>query len=181
MNWDHSVIFEIAPKYCILDSLVDYDGYSISYKEFLPTVVNIMVYYCVQDGLPQRDNQTTPTCEGLWHSWIFCGANSAVPSTPHLLLTDPEMAQKFTFREAGVTYRCDIFVCWFDKRYSISLYPWNDWKEVKVTSPYLGFAILGAFAGVKCFFSFDFSPPTPISDPWKNLAFRPWQDGYLRH
>ena len=41
-NRDHSVIFEIAPKYCISDSFVDYDGYSISSKEFLPTVVDIM-------------------------------------------------------------------------------------------------------------------------------------------
>ena len=30
MNRDHFVIFEIAPKYCISDYLVDYDGYSIS-------------------------------------------------------------------------------------------------------------------------------------------------------
>ena len=43
MNRDHSVIFEIAPKNCILDSFVDYEGYSISFKGFLPTVVNIMV------------------------------------------------------------------------------------------------------------------------------------------
>ena len=42
-NRDHSVVFEIAPKYCILDSFVDHDGYSISYKGFLPTVVDIMV------------------------------------------------------------------------------------------------------------------------------------------
>ena len=27
MNWDHPVIFERAPKYCISDS-VDYEGYS---------------------------------------------------------------------------------------------------------------------------------------------------------
>ena len=40
---DHSVVFEIAPKYCILDSFVDYEGYSISSKGFLPTVVDIMV------------------------------------------------------------------------------------------------------------------------------------------
>ena len=39
----HSVIFEIASKYCILDSFVDHDGYSISSKDFLPTVVDIMV------------------------------------------------------------------------------------------------------------------------------------------
>ena len=40
---DHSVVFEIASKYCISDSFVDYDGYSISSKGFLPTVVDIMV------------------------------------------------------------------------------------------------------------------------------------------
>ena len=41
-NRDHSVVFEIASKYCISESLVDYDGYSI-YKGFLPTVVDIVV------------------------------------------------------------------------------------------------------------------------------------------
>ena len=43
MNRDHSVIFEIAPKYCILDSFIDYDGYSISSKGFLLTEAYIMV------------------------------------------------------------------------------------------------------------------------------------------
>ena len=43
MNRDHSVVFEIASKYCILDSFVDHDGYSISSEEFLPIVVDIMV------------------------------------------------------------------------------------------------------------------------------------------
>ena len=42
-NRDHSVIFEIASKYFISDSSVDYDGYSISSKGFLPTVIDIMV------------------------------------------------------------------------------------------------------------------------------------------
>ena len=42
MNRDHSVIFEIASKYCISDSFVGHDGYSISSKEFLPTVVDLM-------------------------------------------------------------------------------------------------------------------------------------------
>ena len=40
---DHSVTFEIAPKYCISHSFVDYHGHSISSKGFLPTVVDIMV------------------------------------------------------------------------------------------------------------------------------------------
>ena len=30
MNRDHSVVFETASKYCISDSFVDYDGYSIN-------------------------------------------------------------------------------------------------------------------------------------------------------
>ena len=43
MNRVHSVVFEIASKYCILDSFVDHDGYSISSKGYLPTVVDVMV------------------------------------------------------------------------------------------------------------------------------------------
>ena len=42
-NRDHSVIFEIASKYCISDSLVGHDGYSLSSEGFLPAVVDIMV------------------------------------------------------------------------------------------------------------------------------------------
>ena len=43
MNRDHSVVFEIASKYCISGSFVDRDGYSISSEGFLPAVVDIMV------------------------------------------------------------------------------------------------------------------------------------------
>ena len=41
-NRDHSVIFEIVSKYCNSNSFVDYDGYTISSKGFLPTVVYII-------------------------------------------------------------------------------------------------------------------------------------------
>ena len=43
MNRDDSVVFEIAPKYYISDSFVDYEGYSTSSKGFLPIVLDIMV------------------------------------------------------------------------------------------------------------------------------------------
>ena len=43
MNRDHSVCFEIASKYCISGSFVDYDGYSMSSKGCLPTVVDMIV------------------------------------------------------------------------------------------------------------------------------------------
>ena len=37
------VIFEIASKYCISDTFVDCEGYSISSKGFLPTIVDVIV------------------------------------------------------------------------------------------------------------------------------------------
>ena len=45
MNRDHPVVFEIASQYCILDSFVDYEGYSLSSNGFFPTVVDIMVIW----------------------------------------------------------------------------------------------------------------------------------------
>ena len=42
MNRDHSVAFEVAPN-TAFQNLVDYEGYSISSKGFLPTVVDIVV------------------------------------------------------------------------------------------------------------------------------------------
>ena len=42
-NRDHSAVFEIVSKYCISDFSVDYDGYSISFKGFLPPVVGTTV------------------------------------------------------------------------------------------------------------------------------------------
>ena len=44
-NEQHSVAFDTVPKYCILDSSVDYDGHSVSSKGLLPTVVDIMVIW----------------------------------------------------------------------------------------------------------------------------------------
>ena len=43
VNRDHSVVFEIASKYCMSDSFVDHDGYSIFSKGILPTVADILV------------------------------------------------------------------------------------------------------------------------------------------
>ena len=47
----YSVIFEIAFKYHVSDSFVDYNGYSFSSKGFLPTVLDIMVIHPFQSIL----------------------------------------------------------------------------------------------------------------------------------
>ena len=43
MNRYYSVIFEIAPKYCISDYFVDYEIYPISSKGYLPIIMDTMV------------------------------------------------------------------------------------------------------------------------------------------
>ena len=45
MKQDHSVVFEIVPKFCILYSFVDFCNSISTCKEFLPTVVDIMVIW----------------------------------------------------------------------------------------------------------------------------------------
>ena len=42
-NQGYSFVFDIAPKCYFLDTFVDYEGYSISSKGFLPAVVDITV------------------------------------------------------------------------------------------------------------------------------------------
>ena len=42
-NRDHSVVSDVPRKYSFSGSFVDCEGYSISSKEFLPAVVDIMV------------------------------------------------------------------------------------------------------------------------------------------
>ena len=69
-NRDHSIIFEIASKYCIPDSFVDHDGYSISSKGFLLTVVDIMVIGKDSDAgrdWGQGDKGTTEDEMAGWH------------------------------------------------------------------------------------------------------------------
>ena len=61
-NRDHSFVFEIASKYCISNSFVDHDGYSISSMGFLHTVVDIMVIWVkpIHSRLQQYMNHEIP-------------------------------------------------------------------------------------------------------------------------
>ena len=77
MNRDHSVIFEIALKYCISDSLVDYNGYSISSKGFFPTVVDTMVIW-VNSPIPVHFRSLIPKMLTFTLT-IFCLTTSNLP------------------------------------------------------------------------------------------------------
>ena len=78
MSRDHSVVFEIAPKYCFSDSLADYEGYSSSSKGFLPIVVDIMViwvkfaHFCSGAVTPQETDPDLPVSDqdSLVEAWV---------------------------------------------------------------------------------------------------------------
>ena len=72
--------------------------YWICFCDFNPYLAAFVII-SIHKGLHQGEYLTPPTCEGLWHSWILCVANVYWG-----------MNQKFTFREAGITDRCEIFV-----------------------------------------------------------------------
>ena len=113
MNRDHSIGFEIASKYCILDSFVDYDGYSISSEGFLPIVVDIMVIWvkfthssilvcwflkCWHSLLPSPV-WPLPIC---LHSWTYITGSYAI-----LLFT----ALDFTSITSHI-HNWVLFLCW---------------------------------------------------------------------
>ena len=81
MNRNHSVIFEIASRYCILDSFVDYDGYSISSKGFLPTVVDIMVIWVKFTHFGTGDLCSGPSVFANKQNWKKVSLTSLLPLT----------------------------------------------------------------------------------------------------
>ena len=72
--------FETASKYFILDSFVDYDGYSISSKRFLPTVVDTMVIWVkFTHSIPVHWFQKcrySPLPSPIWPLSIYLGFSS---------------------------------------------------------------------------------------------------------
>ena len=50
-NRDHSVIFEIACKYCISDSFADCEGYSVSSKGFFSIRIRIRKWLITDRGV----------------------------------------------------------------------------------------------------------------------------------
>ena len=72
-----SVNFEIASKYCISDSFVDHNGYSISSKGFLPAVVDTMVIW-VNSPIPVHFSLLIPRMSMLTLA-ISCLTTSNLP------------------------------------------------------------------------------------------------------
>ena len=81
INWDHYVIFVTAPKYCILDSIIDYEGYSVSSKRFLPGGFGLVAKSCQTLGTPWTINCQAPPSMGFsrqeyWSGLLFPSPDS---------------------------------------------------------------------------------------------------------
>ena len=84
-NWDHSVIFEIAPKYCILDSFVDNEAYAISSKEFLsisPLVAQSCLTLCDPMNCSMPGFPVHHQLSELTHTHVHQVSDAIQPSHP---------------------------------------------------------------------------------------------------
>ena len=91
MNRDHSVVFEVASKYCISDSFVDYDGYSISPKGFLSTAVDIMVIW-VNSPIPVHLSSVIPRMSMFTLAISYLTTSNLPDSYSILLFTASDLA-----------------------------------------------------------------------------------------
>ena len=79
MNRGHSVIFEMAPKYCISDSFVEYEGYFISsivchrILKIVPLLYSrtLGFIYSMYNGLPLLIPNTQPILHPTLHTKVF--------------------------------------------------------------------------------------------------------------
>ena len=92
----HFVIFEITCKMCISYSFVDYDGYSIFSKGFLPAVVDIMVIW-VKFTPPVHFSSLIPKMS-VFTLTIFCLNTSSLPCFMDLTFQVPVKYYSYSIR-----------------------------------------------------------------------------------
>ena len=77
-NRDHFVVFETESKYCVSDSFVDYEGYSVSPKGFSPTVVDRLQSSEVNLPIPVHFSSPIPRMSTFTPA-ILCLTTSSLP------------------------------------------------------------------------------------------------------
>ena len=92
---------KIAPKYCISDSFVDYEGYSVSSKGFLPMVVDIVVIWIKFAHSFSHPNLSPCCCPVIW--WYLTLCNPKNCSTPGF----PVLHRLLGFAQTHVHWVCD--------------------------------------------------------------------------
>ena len=150
MNRDHSVICEIASKLYISDSFIDYDGYSISSKGFLPTVtmlklnkLNMFSCFYMNDIffklLKKKFVQLThPGCVELCSS--LDRSLSAI--TPGFLkLTSANILDQIIFCCSKISYAFSMFSKPFSYAYEVP--PHESWQPTVSPSNIKCFETLG--------------------------------------
>ena len=108
-------VFEVAPKYCISGSFYDYMGYSISSKQFLPTIVDIMVIWIKFThshpfSFTDFYNANVHSCHLLFHHFQLTLINGPnIPGSYAILFF---IASGFTFTIRCICYWVS-FLFWF--------------------------------------------------------------------
>ena len=131
----HSVVFEIASKYCILDSFVCYDGYFISSKGFLPTVLDIMVIWV-------KFTHSSPSYSLIPRMSTFILASSSLTTSNLLWFMDLTFQvrmqycslQHWTLLLSPVSSTAECCLC-FDSISSFFLELFLHWSPVAIWAP----------------------------------------------
>ena len=109
MNKDHSAVFEIAHKYCILDSSVDYEGYSTPSKGFLSTVVVDIMIIWIKFAHPiylRSYDVDVHSCRLLFDHFQFTLIHG--PDIPGSYAVLFFTASEFTFTTRHIHSRCQF-------------------------------------------------------------------------
>ena len=181
MNRHHSVIYETALKYCISDSVVDCDDYSISSKGFLLTVVDIMVIWIKLAHLVHFS--TLIPKMSMFTLAISCFTTSNLPwfmdliiqvpmqycSLQHRILLSPwdssTLGHCFHF---GSSFLLELFLHWSPVAYWAPTDLGS--SSLSVLSFYL-FILLMGFSRQECWTGLPF--PSPVDYVLSNSAPRP--------
>ena len=134
MNRDHSIIFEIAPKYCISDSCW-YEDYSILLRDFFPTVVVIIVI-CVhaQSFLtlcdPMDCRPPGYSVHGISQARILKCVSISYSTRylpdPGIKLMSPALAGKFFYH--CTIWNTDIMIIWIKVAHCNPFYFTDSWN-----------------------------------------------------
>ena len=179
MNSDHSVVFEIASKYCISESCVHHDGYSISSKGFLPTVVDKMVIWVkfIHSSLSyftDSQNVDVHSCHLLFDHFQFAlihGPNIpgsyAICSLQHqtLLLSPVPSTTGYCFCFGSIrSFFLELFLHWSPVAYHFA-FPYCSWGSQGKNTEVVCHSLLQWTTFCQT------SPPWPIPFGWPNTAW----------
>ena len=171
----------MVPKYCISDSLVDYDGYSISSKGFLPTIVDIMVIWVkfthsshFSALIPRMSAYTLAiSCLTPWFMDLTFQVPMQYCSLQHRTLLSPPVPSttgRHSCFGSASSFLLELFLCSSPVAYRAR----TDLRNSSFTFSYYSWGSQGQNAEVVCHSLLHWTTFCQSSPPWPVCLGRPY-------